>query len=74
MAVTAQKLNIKIGQLVEIDGRRYDVVSDGGGGIALEPAITKTVAELLAEHRERPVSDDEFERAFGKSLPPDGEG
>ena len=49
MAVTAKKLDVKIGDLVEIAGRKYDVVSDKHGGVALEPAITKTVAEMLAE-------------------------
>ena len=33
MAVTAKKLNVKIGDLVEIEGRKYDVVSDQHGGV-----------------------------------------
>ena len=28
MAVAAKKLDVKLGDLVEIDGRRYDVVPD----------------------------------------------
>ena len=44
MAVTAKKLNVRIGDLVEIEGRMYDVVSDKHSGVALEVAITKTVA------------------------------
>jgi hypothetical protein len=32
MAVAAKKLDIKIGDLVEIEGRKYDVVSDKQGG------------------------------------------
>jgi len=74
MAVTAQKLDIKIGHLVEIAGRRYDVVSDGEGGVTLEPAITKTVAEMRAEHGELAVSRDEWVQRFVAPLPPDGEG
>ena len=46
MALPAKKLDVKIGDLVEIEGRKYDVVSDKHGGVALEPAITKTVAEI----------------------------
>ena len=73
MAVTAKKLDVKIGDLVEIDGRKYDVVSDKHGGVALEPAITKTVAEIHAEHGERQLSREEFEELFGH-IPSDGEG
>jgi len=44
MAIAAKKLDVAIGDVVEIDGRRYDVVSDKEGGVTLEPAITMTVA------------------------------
>jgi hypothetical protein len=73
MALTAKKLDVKIGDLVEIEGRRYDVVSDKQGGVALEPAITKTVAEIHAEHGERQLCREEFEELFGH-IPSDGEG
>lgn len=71
MAVAAKKLSI--GDLVEIDGRQYDVVSDKAGGVALEPAITKTVEELRAERSGRPLTQEEFDELFG-DLPRDGEG
>jgi hypothetical protein len=73
MAVTAKKLNVKIGDLVEIAGRKYDVVSDKHGGVALEPAITVTADELFADHGLRPLTPEEFEEEFG-DLPSDGEG
>ncbi|OAI39318.1 hypothetical protein AYO39_00545 [Actinobacteria bacterium SCGC AG-212-D09] len=73
MAVTAKKLDVKIGDVVEIDGREYDVVSDNHGGVTLEPAITKTVAEIHAEHGERQLPREEFEELFGQ-IPADGEG
>jgi hypothetical protein len=73
MAVEVKKLDVRIGDVVEIDGRRYDVVSDKVGGVALEPAITRTVAEIHAEHGGRPLSSEEFEQVFG-DLPSDGEG
>jgi hypothetical protein len=64
---------VKIGDLVEIEGRRYDVVSDKHGGVALEPAITQTVAKIHAEHGERQLSAEEVAELFG-DLPADGEG
>ena len=73
MAVTAKKLNVEIGDLVEIAGRKYDVVSDKHGGVALEPAITVTADELFADHGLRPLTPPEFEEEFG-DLPSDGEG
>ena len=73
MAVTTKKLDVHIGDVVEIEGRRYDVVSDKEGGVTLEPAITKTVAELRAERGGRPLTGEEFEELFG-GLPSDGEG
>ena len=73
MAVTAKKLEVKVGDLVEIEGRKYDVVSDKEGGVGLEPAITKTVAEIHAEHGERQLSSEEFAELFG-DVPSDGEG
>jgi hypothetical protein len=73
MAVTAKKLDVHIGDVVEIEGRRYDVVADKEGGVALEPAITKSVAEMLAEEGLTPLSKEEFEEQF-EHLPSDGEG
>ena len=73
MAIAAKKLDVKIGDLVEIEGRKYDVVSDKQGGVALEAAITKTVAEIHAEHGERQLSAQEFAELFG-DIPSDDEG
>ncbi len=73
MAVTAKKLDMKIGDLVEIDGRRYDVVSDKNGGLTLEPAITVSSRELDERHGSRPATREEFDRHFG-GLSGDGEG
>ena len=73
MAIAAKKLDVKLGDLVEIEGRKYDVVSDKQGGVALEPAITKTVAEIHAEHGERQLSAQEFAELFG-DIPSDDEG
>jgi hypothetical protein len=71
MAVAVKKLNV--GDVVEIDGRRYDVVSDKAGGVALEPAIAQSVEELRAEDGGRPLTEAEFDELFG-DLPRDGEG
>lgn len=45
MAVGVKKLDVHSGDVVEIEGRRYDVVPDRQGGLTLEPAITVFVAE-----------------------------
>jgi hypothetical protein len=73
MAVAVKKLDVSLGDVVEIDGRRYDVVSDKAAGVTLEPAIAQTVAEIHAEHGGQALSSEEFEHAFGH-LPSDGEG
>lgn len=73
MAVAAKKLDVQIGDLVEIDGRRYDVVPDKQGGVTLEPAITVFADELHHRHNTRPATEKEFEEHFGH-LPTDGEG
>ena len=67
------QFKVEIGDVLEIDGRRYDVVPDKQGGATLEPAITMTADELLAAHGARPLTADEFEELFG-DLPSDGEG
>jgi hypothetical protein len=71
MAVEVKKLDVRVGDLAEIEGRRYDVVPDRQGGVALEPAITRTVEEPRAGRGARPVSREELEELFG-DLPSDG--
>ena len=73
MADSVKKLDVSVGDVVEIDGRRYDLVADKRGGVTLEPAIAVTAAEMFAEHGLRPLSNEEFEEHFG-DLPCDGEG
>lgn len=73
MAVTAKQLDVTIGDVVEIDGRKYDVVSDKQGGVTLEPAITILADELDARDGSRPITQEEFDDLFG-DLPSDGEG
>ena len=73
MAVGVTTLDVKIGDLVEIGARRYEVVSDKVGGVTLEPAITRTVAEIHAEHGGHPLSSEKLKELLG-DLPSDGEG
>ena len=73
MAAEVRRLDIKVGDVVEIGRRRYDVVSDKAAGVALEPAITKSVEELRAAHGGRSLRPEEFAELFG-DLPRDGEG
>ena len=73
MAPAVKKLDLHVGELVEIDGRRYEVVPEkGGSGLTLEPPITP-MAELHAKRGSRPATREEFDRLFGH-LPTDGEG
>ena len=73
MAVAPKKLDLQVGDLVEIDGRRYELVPDKQGGVTLEPAITRSVADIDREHGGRPLTEAEFDEFFG-DLPSDGEG
>lgn len=73
MAVAAKRLDVSIGDLVEIEGRRYDVVSDKAGGVALEPAITVFGDELDRRHGTRPATQAEIDSQLDL-LPSDGEG
>jgi hypothetical protein len=65
MAVGVKKLDVSIGDVVEIGGRRYDVVSDKAGRVRLELAISQTVAEIHAEQGGRALSSEEFEDLLG---------
>ena len=72
--VTAKKLDVKIGDLVEIAGRKYDVVSDKHGGVALEPGDHQDRSTRCSRRSGlTALSKEEFEEQFG-DLPSDGEG
>lgn len=51
-----RKLDLEIGDLVEVDGRRYKVVPDGAGGVTFEPAV-KPRSELPNEHGAPPAPE-----------------
>lgn len=68
-----KKLDVHRGDVVEIEGRRYDVVSDGHVGLTLEPAVTVSAEELDRRHGTRPATQEEIDELLGL-LPPDGEG
>jgi hypothetical protein len=73
VATAVKKLDLHVGELVEIDGRRYEVVpAREGGGLTLEPPITP-VSELYPDRGWKPASAEDFERIAG-DLPTDGEG
>lgn len=73
MATAVKKLDLEVGELVEVGGRRYEVVPSREGGVTLEPPITP-VSELYAERGWKPASEEDFERLTADDLPPDGEG
>jgi hypothetical protein len=73
VAPAVKKLDLHVGELVEIDGRRYEVVpAREGGGLTLEPPITP-VSELYAERGWKAASAEDFER-IARDLPTDDEG
>lgn len=67
-----KRLDLTIGELVEVDGRRYEVVPDGEGGVTIEPQIT-LMAELHARSGTRPASAEDFDR-LSVDVPFDDEG
>lgn len=72
MATAVKKLDLHVGELIEVGGHRYEVVPDGEGGLILEPAITP-MAELHAKRGTKPASDEDFER-LAADIPYDDEG
>jgi hypothetical protein len=73
MATAVKKLDLEIGELIEVAGRRYEVVPDREGGLILEPAITP-VSELYAARGREPASAEHFRRLTADDEPADGEG
>lgn len=61
-----------VGELVEIAGRRYEVVPDREGGVTIEPPITPAT-ELHAQRGTKPASAEDFER-LSADVPYDNEG
>jgi hypothetical protein len=72
MATGVKKLDLAIGEMIEVGGRRYEVVPDRVGGLTLEPPI-KPMAELDEEWGTSPASAEDFERLTAGD-PTDGEG
>jgi len=70
--VKARKLDLDVGDLVEIDGRRYEVAPDRMGGVTLESPITP-MAELEEGWGTSPASAEDFERLTA-DYPTDDEG
>lgn len=58
MATVAKKLDLKIGDLVEIEGRRYRVVSNGHGGVTFTPAPAPTQPIRAADDETPPATSD----------------
>jgi hypothetical protein len=56
---------LSIGDVAEVERRRYDVVPDKAGGAMLEPAITQTVDEIHGELGGRRLTAEEFDVLFG---------
>jgi hypothetical protein len=72
VAIAVRKLDLEVGELIEVAGRRYEVVPDREGGLILEQAITP-VAELDAKRGAKPASAEDFDR-LAAEFPLDDEG
>jgi hypothetical protein len=72
MATAVKKLDLDVGELIEVAGRRYEVVPDRNGSLVLEPAITP-MAELDETWGTKPASAEDFEQLTADD-PTDGEG
>lgn len=72
MATAVKRLDLTIGELVEVAGRHYEVVPDREGGVTLEPPITPA-AQLHAQRETKPASEGDFER-LSADVPYDDEG
>lgn len=73
VGTTVKRLDVSHGDVVEIHGRRYEMLADGEGGFAMEPAITTGASELRAQRGGQGLTAAEFDELFG-DLPSDGEG
>jgi hypothetical protein len=72
VATVVKRLDLTVGELVEIAGRRYEVVLDREGGVTIEPPIT-SAAQLHARRATKPASKEDFER-LSADVPYDDEG
>lgn len=67
------KAQLAIGDLVEIDGRRFEVELDRQGLPTLETPITP-MADLHRRRGTQSASEEDFERVIADEEPTDGEG
>jgi hypothetical protein len=72
MAIAVKKLDLHVGELVEIEGRRYEVVPDKTGGLTIEPPITP-ISDLYEKRGMEPASGEDFEQ-LSADYPTDAEG
>jgi hypothetical protein len=72
MATAVKKRDLTIGELVEVAGRRCEVVPDSEGGVTLEQPITPA-AQLHAHRGTKPAAKEDFER-LSADVPYDDEG
>jgi hypothetical protein len=72
VAVAVRKLDLEVGEMIEVAGRRYEVVPDREGGLVLEQTITP-VADLDARRGTQAASAEDFDR-IAAEFPLDDEG
>ena len=67
MATAIKKLDLTVGEMVEVGGRRYEVVPDREGGLTLEPPITP-MSKLDAKWGSSPADAEAFEQLTADDL------
>jgi hypothetical protein len=72
MATAVRRLDLQVGELVEVAGRRYEVVSDREGGVTIETP-TSPASKLHARRGTKPASAEDFEH-LSVDIPFDDEG
>lgn len=73
MAAVTKKLDVRAGDWVSIEGRRYELVPAAAGGVTLEARLAVLSSELHQRHGTRPISRGRFDELLG-DLPRDEEG
>jgi|HubBroStandDraft_3_1064219.scaffolds.fasta_scaffold1250645_1 hypothetical protein len=72
MATAVKRLDLSVAALVEVAGRRYEVVPDREGGVTIEPPIT-AAGDVYAPRGTRAAAAEVFER-LSVDVPFDDEG
>jgi hypothetical protein len=72
VATAVKRLDLTVGEFVEIAGRCYEVVPDREGGVTIKPPITPA-AQLHVRRGTKPAFTEDYEH-LSANVPHDDEG